>query len=97
MAKIPSTVSFVTVSNVNPTVLLPPNPARRAIIISGNPGAHVTVTTEPTLVVNEGLVIPMGSPPLTLTRELHGELVARGWTAIASVDATKVGVACVYE
>jgi hypothetical protein len=69
-----------------------PSPRRVAIVIGpAAVGTTVVITPDPTATSLTGFVLAAGQPPLTLTAELHGDIVGGAWYASAAA-ATKVAV-----
>lgn len=87
----------VTLPNGNSAPLVDAASDRVALIVNPPTGGRVTVSTLSTAVENQGLTVFGGGCPLMLTREQHGELVTRAWTAIYSGGTIAITVTSVFE
>ena len=94
-----SSQSAVAVSNASSTALVPAAPSRVALIVSAPSVAasRITISMASTAVLDAGIDVFVGTLPLILTLEDHGDIVQRAWTSIASAAGVSVGVIQVFD
>jgi hypothetical protein len=77
------------------TLLCGPSEKRDLLLISPPPvtsgGDYYTISTEPDVVIGEGLNINANSTPFTISAAVHGDAVTRAWYAIATATM-KIGL-----
>ena len=78
------------------TSFLKAAPRRVAIIVSAPQTNRVTLSLDPSAILDQGLTLQPSTDPLVLTVERHGDLVTRRWTAISSTVTQGVSVIEVF-
>jgi hypothetical protein len=87
-----SKVEFDGASNLQAShQIMGPSTARVSLRIFPPVGGSVTLSNEPSVALNQGIVLNQSSPFLELTVERDGDCVQRAWTAIYSAGANPIG------
>lgn len=73
-------------------LLVEANPNRIGLFIYPTRIRRFTISLEDTALLDQGITLYPGNKPLLLTREKHGELVSRAWTAKTELNTLPVYV-----
>jgi hypothetical protein len=79
------------VGNAASVLLVPQDPDRTALIISAPSAGYITVSTDPTAVLDKGINLYALQYPLELSLEQHGAIVRQAFSAIASAGTPTIG------
>lgn len=70
---------------------------RKGLFLFPPATGNATLSNDPNVVVNNGIVLQLPQPYLYLTAELHGDIVQREWYVIYSGVAAPIGFIQVME
>jgi hypothetical protein len=79
-----------TLNEVTAIEITGPSPRRIAILFVPHNTARFSVSPESGVQIDTGLTLQFGGDVIELTVERHGDIVRRGWFAIASAATTKI-------
>lgn len=85
-------IEHVVTLGASPVQVLQASPKRVAIVFNGAASAALCSYSTQKSTSFPGLFVPFQSPPVTLTVEVHGEMVKAGWFGDASGATPTVSV-----
>lgn len=79
------------------TALLPAAANRRAIVISAPVTNRFTITILSAAALDAGINLYPSGDPVTLSLDVHGDIVTRAWAAISATAAQNVTIISVFD